>query len=424
MSEKRGNLSILIFCSIIFGIGFYSGSFYTHASSYIPNDTIANTSPEEDMKFNADFAPFWKAWSILNERFVPVATSTTLASEEDRIWGAIQGLSKSYNDPYTVFFPPEEAKSFEMEIQGNFEGVGMEIGMRDELLTVIAPLKGTPADKAGILPGDQIISIDDVSALDLSIEEAIQKIRGEKGTTVKLTVAREGKGTLDIPIVRAVIEIPTVDTKPVFASDGSNKGSGLRSDGTFLIRLYNFSAHSTNDFQKALNEFTNSGSHKLILDLRGNPGGFLDAAVEMASWFLPTGTPVVIQDFGKGKGEQVLRSKGYDIFNKMGVKLDMVILVNGGSASASEILAGALSEHDVATIVGTQTFGKGSVQELIPLTSETSLKITIARWLTPHSISISENGITPDVIIPLSLEDIEKGKDPQLDRAVKILTDI
>jgi carboxyl-terminal processing protease len=186
-----------------------------------------------------------------------------------------------------------------------------------------------------------------------------------------------------------------------------------------VLELYNFSAQSPRLFRNALRDFVASGSDKLIVDLRGNPGGFLEAAVELASWFLPPGKPVVIEDFGKQGERRVHRSRGYNVFNE---NLKMVILINNGSASASEIFAGALREHGRAKLVGTQTFGKGSVQELVKITPETSLKVTVARWLTPNGVSISEGGLTPDIEVKMTPEDAKKKRDPQMEKAIELLT--
>jgi carboxyl-terminal processing protease len=315
-------------------------------------------------------------------------------------------LAASHGDPYTAFLPPVENEIFESDVRGNFEGVGMEIGVRDGILTVISPIKGTPAYNAGVLPGDKIIKIDDTPTYDMKTDESVSLIRGKKGTTVTFTILREGlTEPLEIKVVRAVIDIPTIDTR-------------LRSDGVFVIELYNFSANSPNLFRLALREFIDARTDKLLLDLRGNPGGYLEAAIDMASWFLSPGKIVVQEDFGQNEAEKIYRSSGYDIFNS---KLKMVILVDGGSASASEILAGALQEHGIAKLVGDTTFGKGSVQELIPITNNTSLKVTIARWLTPSGLSISDAGIEPDEKVEVTPEDREAGKDRQMEKAVELL---
>lgn len=365
---------------------------------------VANTDSE--IETEADFAAFWKAWNVLEEKYVPAQPENGEVNAQEKVWGAIQGLAFSLGDPYTTFFPPVESSIFEADISGNFEGVGMEVGAREGILTVISPLKGTPADKAGIKPGDQIIEIDGETTLGLTLDEAVTRIRGEKGSTVVFTIVREGEeATRRISVVRDVIDIPTIDTE-------------MRG-GVFILRLYNFSALSPQMFRDALREFILSDSNKLVLDLRGNPGGFLDASVDIASWFLPAGKIIVQEDSSDGEPKKY-RSKGYNVFSD---ELEMIVLIDQGSASASEILAGALKEHDIATLVGMTTFGKGSVQELVKITPETSLKVTVARWLTPDGNSFSEIGIEPDIEVAVTEEDILSGKDPQLERALQILAE-
>ena len=366
--------------------------------------SVANKETGKPEKI--DFSPYWKAWNILNEKFVAVATTTSSMTDQQKVWSSIQGLAQSTGDPYTVFFPPEESKMFESDISGNFEGVGMEIAIRDGVLTVVAPLKGTPAQKAGIRPGDKILKIDDTLTAKLSADEAVKIIRGKEGSKVTFTISRtEKKEPFDVVVTRGVINIPTIDTEQ-------------REDGVFVVKLYNFSAVSNNLFRDALKKFVESGYDKLVLDLRGNPGGYLEAAIDMASWFLPAGKVVVSEDFGRGKPQTIHRSAGYDVFNS---NLKMAVLIDQGSASASEILAGALQEHGIAKLVGEKSYGKGSVQELVPITSDTSLKVTIARWLTPKGNSISANGLTPDVSVKITQKEFDAGKDPQMAKAVELL---
>lgn len=396
-------LSAIVIIAASFGGGVYVGfNRYPEVKKVI---SLTNKEAPIPLPPGTDFAPFWKAWNVLNEKFISFKSTTT---EQDRVWGAISGLAQSYGDPYTVFFQPIESKNFEASINGEFQGVGMEIGIRDRTITVIAPLKGTPAFNAGIKSGDKVIKIDNVPTADMSVEKAVSLIRGPKGTTVALFIFREGeKEPLEFKVVREVINIPTIDTEK-------------RPDGIFVIKLYSFSANSPQLFRNALQEFVNSGSDKLLLDLRNNPGGYLEAAVDMASWFLPQGKAIVSEENKKGGDSQIFRSKGYNIFTD---KLKFVILVNGGSASASEILAGALSEHKIARLVGEKTFGKGSVQELVKITPETSLKVTVARWLTPNGVSISEGGLKPDVEVKIKKEDAEKGLDTQMEKAVDTLNE-
>ena len=360
-----------------------------------------------------DFSPAWKAWRIIDEKFVPaaVATSTEPAKSkeeenQERVWGMIQGLASSLGDPYTHFLPPVENEQFAEDLSGRFEGVGMEIAVRDQMLVVVSPLKGPPAERAGIQSGDRILKIDGSDTSGMDVETAVRKIRGPQGSIVTLLIAREGwNEPKEIQVTREIISVPSIVTT-------------LRPDGVFVIQLYSFTANSPNLFRAALREFVESGSARLVLDLRGNPGGYLEAAVDMASWFLPSGKIVVTEDYAEHAKNTVHRSRGYNVFNQ---NLKMVILVDKGSASASEILAGALRHYGIARIVGTNTFGKGSVQELVSITSDTSLKITVAWWLQPDGIQIPLDGIPPDVEVERTSEDKEADRDPQLEKAIEIV---
>ncbi|NDE68139.1 S41 family peptidase [bacterium] len=395
---------------VIFGLGVSAGRHSSSESEIMANHPAVNASLVTDEQF----APFWKVWSILNDRYVAATTSAT--STQEKIYGAMRGLAASEGDPYTMFFPPVENATFKEDITGNFEGVGMEIGIKDGVITVVAPIKNSPAERAGVRTGDKIIKINGTSTADFAVEQAVKRIRGPKGTTVTITIYRDGvEGTLEKKITRDIIDIPTIETE--------------KKDGVFIIHFYSFTSQSPDLFRGALREFIASNSNKLIIDLRGNPGGYLDAAWDIASWFLPPGKVVVTEDFGKKAEPNIYRSKGYNIFNS---NLKLAILVNGGSASAAEILAGALHEHGIATLVGTKTFGKGSVQELIPITSDTSLKVTIARWLTPEGHNLSHDGLVPDVEVKLDAASsslstsvatgkLAKDKDIQLDKAIEIL---
>lgn len=361
-----------------------------------------SSAPDESV----DMGEFWMAWNALNERFVETHASSSIPSAEARVWGAIQGLAQSYGDPYTVFMPPDEAKMFADDISGNFEGVGMELGIGDSgFLTVIAPLKGTPAERSGIHAGDVIAMIDGTPTDGMTTDEAVKLIRGPKGTTVTFAILREGE-PVEIPVVRDVINVPTIDSK----YDSST--------GIFTISFYTFTANAAGQFERALADMRAAGAKKLIIDLRGNPGGYLDVAVRIAGRFLPKGALVVVEDY-KGNRENVEhRSNGAG-----GVASDVkvAVLIDQGSASASEILAGALKDNDRATLIGTRSFGKGSVQELIDI-GQGSLKVTVARWLTPSGTSISDGGLTPDIDVERTREQYEAGQDPQMDRAIQFLT--
>ncbi|MHB1086184.1 MAG: S41 family peptidase [Minisyncoccota bacterium] len=408
MNEKRSisYATAAPIAALILALGFIGGS-------NLGGSPVASLTTDTNMPEGVDFAPVWRAWSIIDAKFVPasVATSTVIASttadrNQERVWGMIEGLANSLNDPYTFFLPPAENEQFGEDMSGKFEGVGMEIAVRDQVLTIVTPLKGTPAERAGLKSGDKILKIDGKDTRDLDVSGAIKLIRGPKGTIVTLTIAREGDAKVrEVEVTRDVINVPIVTTTN-------------RDDGVFVIQVSQFTANSTDHFRNALREFVQSGKTKLVLDLRGNPGGYLDAAVDMASWFLPSGKVVVTEDYAGHSDNIVHRSSGYNVFNE---NLKMVILVDRGSASASEILADALRHYGIAKMVGTNTFGKGSVQELVTITQDTALKITVARWLGPDGEQIPLTGIVPDVEVTVSEEDVKAKKDRQLDKAIEML---
>ncbi len=391
-------IASLLLLSGVFFLGAYAG--YSRIPEIEKVLNLTNKNPQTETL--ADFSPFWKVWNVLSDKSI----YSKKVTDQSRVWGAAEGLASSLGDPYTVFFPPEENKLFQEEIGGSFSGIGAEIGIKDKVLTVISPLKNSPAAKFGLKSGDKIVKIDKVSTSDMTVDKAISLIRGPKGSSVILTIFRAGeKETREITITRDDIATPTIETE--------TKGD------IFVIKFYTFSANSVNLFKNALVEFTNSKSHKLIIDLRGNPGGYLDAAIDIGSWFIDDGKVIVSEEFGDGRKPNIYRSHGPRIFND---NLSFIVLVDGGSASASEILAGALQEHKIATLVGEQTFGKGSVQELVKITDDTSLKVTIANWLTPNGKSISLKGLEPDVVVPYTLKDFEAKKDPQMEKALEILS--
>ncbi len=397
-TELVRKIGVVIAGAFIFAVGFFIGR-DSVAPVELVTDAVNVETPES---VSADFSDFWRVWNTINERYYDAGQ----VEPQEKVWGAISGLVNSLDDPYSVFLPPKETEYFNDIITGSFGGVGMEIGKEDAGIVVIAPLKKTPAERAGIRSGDIIVKIDDESTLNLSVDEAVSRIRGDVGTKVALTISREGEDEfLEMTIMREEISIPTLATE-------------LRDDGVFVISLYNFDGQSAPKMYRALKEFLETGSAKLILDLRGNPGGIMGSAVEIASYFLPEGQVVVSERFEQGRETKEYRSFGYTLLPN---STEVVVLVDRGSASASEILAGALQEHGRATIIGEKTFGKGSVQELIPVTSKTSVKITIGKWFTPEGLSISEGGLTPDIEVERTAEDFKNDIDPQMDVAVEFL---
>lgn len=405
-----------LFLGLLFTGGIFYGGYTLGLSNYnwesVVAKQVAGTAIPQDIE-KADFAPMWKAWAILDQKIAPSkASSTKIVTEQDKVWGAIQGLAASFGDPYTTFFPPQESKAFAESVKGSFGGVGMEVTMKDKVITVVAPLKGTPAERAGIKASDRIIKIDGTSTVNMSLDKAVSMMHGDPGTIVKLTILRESeRREIELTITRAIIEIPTIETE--------------LKDGVFVIHLFSFTENSAVKFRDALLEFGKlydvGKTNKLVIDLRSNPGGYLESAVDIASFFLPEGKEIVREVGNREYGEKVYRSRGFDVFKDGNLKL--AILIDGGSASASEIVASALRDHEKAILVGEKSFGKGSVQELIPITNDTSLKVTIARWLTPKGVSISDGGIIPDIVVPnaTTTKEGETPKDVQLLRAIEEL---
>lgn len=389
----------VVLLAIVFCSGVYSGR-------YIFPTNIANAQTTYGMgtvtiQVSPEMKLYEQVKQILDDKYIKAST----IKEDVKAFGSIKGLVESYGDPYTVFFPPAQAKEFKTAVSGTFSGVGMEVGIKDGILTVVSPLKKSPAEKAGIKPDDKILKINGTSTEGMATDVAVNLIRGEKGTPVTITIFRKSEGkTRDVTIVRDTIDVPVIDTKVLGDS--------------FVISIASFSETSAQKFQEALQEFAKSKKQKLVIDLRNNPGGYLEAAVLMSSFFFPADKLIVAEDFTRTGQKNEHKSKG---FNAISPDVKIVILVNKGSASASEIFAGAFQDYNRAKIVGEQSFGKGSVQEYMELPDGTSLKVTVARWLTPLGHSISEKGITPDIVV--ALKDKKKGdkSDSQLDAAVKVL---
>jgi|WetSurMetagenome_2_1015567.scaffolds.fasta_scaffold02348_5 carboxyl-terminal processing protease len=351
----------------------------------------------QDVNFNL----FWEVWDTLESRYV----DKSKVNEKTMFYGALQGLASSMGDPYTVFFNPKDSQDFANDLSGTFEGIGAEVGMRDNVITVIAPLAGMPAEKAGIKAGDKILAINGSSTANMTVDKAVENIRGPKGTKVKLTIYRQGfKETKDFEIMRAVIYVKSVKTE-------------LRADKLFVITISNFNEDTTKLFEDAVQQAVKANPKGLIIDLRNNPGGFLDSAVSLASEWVKSGDPVVSEKSSNADENNIYKSSGVQHLKNY----PTVVLVNGGSASASEILAGALKDYGLAKIVGEKTFGKGSVQSLETLSDGSMIKITVAKWFTPKGYSINEQGITPDIIATTTEANLLAGKDTQLDKAVNIL---
>jgi carboxyl-terminal processing protease len=336
------------------------------------------TSAVEDTYGNLKV--FTEILSLVQSNYVDETNS------KDLMYGAIKGMLDTL-DPHTSFMPPEAFKEMQVETHGSFGGLGIEITVKDRLLTVVAPIEGTPADRAGIQPGDRIVKIEGQVTKDMTLMEAVRHLRGPKGTKVSLTILREGQTEpLDVTLVRETIEIHSV----------RNKDLG---DGIYYVRISSFQDRTTRDLERAAEQARKLGSTAMILDLRNDPGGLLNQAVSVSEMFLDKGQ-LIVYTKGRSQNQDLRFTADPDPSNSF-PKVPTVVLVNGGSASASEIVAGALQDWKRAVLLGTKTFGKGSVQTVIPLSDGSGLRLTTAKYFTPQGRSIHGTGITPDIVVEL-----------------------
>lgn len=365
-----------------------------------PAASGASGSEVTDASVPPNFGVFWEAWNQVEEEFYG-----ELPAPEDVTYGAIRGSLRALDDPYTVFTDPTDTEINRPNLQGEFEGIGAFVTQdADGRLIIQSPMPGQPAEKAGLQAGDIVVAVDGVDITDLDISDAVLLIRGPKGTVVRLTVAREGEPeVLEFEVERDRIEIPSVDdVRTIEAAGRPTLG---------YLRLTEFAADTTKELETAMAQLRSDGAEGLIVDVRNDPGGFLSTAIGVASEFIDSGT-VVIQENASGiRREEKARSGG------QWLDLPVVILMNRGSASASEILAGAIRDHDRGTLVGDTTFGKGSVQNVHTLSDKSQLRVTVAVWRTPGGDLIHGQGIAPDVEVERTRQDIEADRDPQLDRA-------
>jgi len=349
---------------------------------------------------NVDFGVVWEIWNKLSEKYVG-----DLPDNQSMVYGMAKGMTAALGDPYTVFFEPEKAKQFKDDLKGSFEGIGAEIGIKQEVLTIVSLIKDSPADKAGLKPGDKIVKIDGKDTSGAGIEESVSKIRGEKGSAVKLTVFSENGGApREVEIKRDVIDVKSVALE-------------MKDDNIAYIRLAGFTEDTLKEFTEVIRQVKEAKAKGVILDVRNNPGGYLTTSVDVASFFLPQNSLVVKEEFGGKKPANEYRTRLQPVLEKE----PLVVLANEGSASASEILAGALSDDRGTKIIGKKTFGKGSVQEFITLSDQSTVKITVAEWHTPNGRSINKEGIKPDVEVEITEDDIKNKKDTQLEKAIEMI---
>ena len=402
---------------LVFSFGFAAGHLSQPGAASIKGGEVKNTETLPDfLKSDVDFQEFWSVWKYVKNNYVHADVPDTKL-----FYGAISGMVAALGDPYSVYFDPEVSDKFKQELSGSFEGIGAEIGIRDSHLTIIAPLAGTPAAKAGLQSGDMILKIDDRDTTDIALDYAVSIIRGPKGKSVALTIYRQGEDKPQVvSVVRDTIKIDSVRLGTANSTAKKNTPTTtdefvLEPGGIAYIQLLYFNENTLSDWNKTIQQALDKNPKGIVLDLRNNPGGFLDTAIEIASDWVD-GNVVVSEKFRDGselshKADRLARLAG----------IPTVVLVNNGSASASEIVSGALQDYGLAKIVGETTFGKGSVQDVHKFGDGSSVKLTIAEWFTPKGRNINKEGIKPDVSVELTKEEFDAGKDPQLDKAFAIL---
>lgn len=395
-----------IMAFILFGLGILTGQFLLEKRAVTQaaetanwTSSIFNANKYDDLSKDVDFDQFWQVWQKVKTKYAKQPVN-----DKDLFYGALQGLVAGAGDPYTVYFPPKEAEEFNKGLEGEFSGIGAEIGIKNNVLVVVAPLPGTPAEKADLRPGDKIFAIDKVVTAGMDVGTAVDKIRGKAGTPVVLTIMRNGLAKAkDVTIVRKQINIPAVLMT-------------VKTGNVAYIRLMQFNQNTAPEFDKAIKKIQDLKIKKVVLDLRNNPGGYLDTAVGVASEWVTSGN-IVTEKYSNGeinahptRGDHRLKD------------MKTIVLVNGGSASASEIVAGALQDNKKATIIGEKTFGKGSVQDYETLHDGSALKITVALWYTPLDKNINDQGIQPDMEVKEDWSKEKVGDDAMLKKALDILS--
>ena len=401
--QKRVNLKVILIVILAFLLGWQIGhkDLELKWSNYKPTVSIINREPPQNI--SVDFKLFWDTWNLLSRSYI----DKKALDPQKMFYGAISGMVAALGDPYTVFLPPEQQKSSKEDLNGSFDGVGIQLGFnKDKRLVVVAPLKGTPAEKIGIKPQDLIVKIEDKDTTNITLPEAVKLIRGPKGTAVHLTIFREGaQDTKDFTLVRDTILVKSVEVNFKNTKSGKNIA---------VIKLSRFGERTNDEWSSGVNEVISKNADGVVLDLRNNPGGFLESAVYIGSEFLDGGD-VVLQENSQGERTPFKVSRNGKL-----TKIPLVVLINKGSASASEIVAGALQDRKRAKLVGEKSFGKGTIQEAEDLTEGSGIHITVAKWLTPNGRWVNDTtGLEPDVKVEAEKED--DTKDPQLDKALDLL---
>ena len=393
-------IGLFLLLTFVFMLGWNAGVSHSQISQGLSSQTKVTSPSGQTETINMQL--FWDAWNVLSSNYVDPHALVT----ENMIFGAIKGMVASVGDPYTSFMTPKENREFMESMQGYLEGIGAELTLRNSLLTVISPLKNSPAQKAGLQPEDIIYEVDGVSTEDMTLEDAVMKIRGEKGSVVTLTILRANRNEpIKLNIVRDEINVNSIDWK-------------MKGD-IAVIEINQFGDNTKQEFSKAISEILARRPKGVVLDLRYNGGGYLDGSVDITSEFLEDEKVVTIKKRNPEEDEVIYVNGQARLAN-----LPLAVLINKGSASASEIVAGAIQDNNRGIIIGENSFGKGTVQSVENLIGGSSLRVTIAKWFTPNDRNINETGITPDIVVERTAEDFETNRDPQLDKAIEYLDDL
>lgn len=408
MGSRVLKLGLISLTAILLGLGLFGGGFVLGHSMVLPAGIpiLGGTQPGltagtggTPPELSREFAPFWEAWGLVHQEYVDQPVD-----DQKLAYGAIKGMLQALGDAHSGYDTPEEAKILASDASGELEGIGAEVAARGEAVEIVSPLPGSPAEAAGILPGDLIVGVDGVDTTGQDLFTVISKVRGPAGTRVVLTILREGESEpLDFTITRAKITIPSVESK-------------VLAGGIAYVKINSFGENTADELKTQLADVMAKQPTGLVLDLRGNPGGYRDAAIQVASQFIGEG-PIMFQRYGDGRQETFDALPG-----GLALNVPLVVLINKGSASASEIVAGAIQDAGRGRIIGEQSYGKGTVQDWHALADDQgSVRITIARWLTPKERSIDKKGVAPDVVVPLTKDDRAAARDPQLDAAISAL---
>ena len=390
----------LVVLAAAFSGGFLAGRTLPAGSILLPALGATSSETGAPAELQETFEPFWETWAIVHQQYVDQPVDDLALMR-----GAISGMLAALGDEHTTFMDPDQWESAHTQLQGSWEGIGAYVDPKGDYLTIISAIPGSPSEQAGLKPGDQIVAVDGEDMTGIDPQIARKKVVGPAGSSVTLSIKREGvEQAFDVTLTREKIVVPSVEHE-------------MLPDSIAYVKINDFGGTTGEDLKVALMELMPQEPRGLVLDLRNDPGGYLSAAVEVGSQFIKEGDVVLYEQFGDGSRKTYVAEAG-----GLALDLPIVVLINGGSASASELVAGALQDYGLASLVGEQSYGKGSVQNWIPLSgAQGGVRVTIAKWLTPKERGINKVGLTPDVVVPLSDEDIDAGRDPQLDAAIGIL---